>query len=151
MLREATALVQRAEIALDPHRPTIFIGFRRNGCGSIFLEPERVYHFNSRNQFRRGYVCGRLLKAERGRLAAMVRQRTESEVQLLRKDLTERETAEFLRDVIADIEQIAHRLAHGNFRIVGQVPDDGSVLPRITAWLDDLQAGTTIAASPHAR
>src|ERR1700704_5517811 len=91
LLREATALVERVELIpnvaiSDGH---IVAGFRRNGALSVFFGEDPVYQFNAAGELRRAYTNGKLLKADRGRLAALQRVRTQNEVQLVRHELDE--------------------------------------------------------------
>src|SRR3954451_8705906 len=98
LLREATALVERIELipngAADNRH--IIAGFRRDGALSIFFGEDPVYQFNAAGELRRAYHDGKLLKATRGRLAALKRARTEHEIQLVRHELSGAEQAEFL-------------------------------------------------------
>ena len=60
LLREATALVERIELAPadaadDEH---IVAGFRRDGALSIYFGADPVYHFNSAGELRRAYCDG---------------------------------------------------------------------------------------------
>src|SRR5881396_2480403 len=96
LLAEATALVQRAELEIPGPTEHVIIGFHSNGCGSVYFGPDEVYHFNTAGELRRAYRDGALYKAERGRLIRLTRQRASAEVQLMRHDLDETETADFL-------------------------------------------------------
>src|SRR3954462_9073696 len=97
LLREATALVERIE--LIPNGSTsdghIVAGFRLNGALSLFFGEEPVFQFNACGELRRAYSDGKLLKADRGRLAALGRVRTQNEVQLVRHELNEAEIVQF--------------------------------------------------------
>src|SRR5215216_4505512 len=83
LLREATALVERIEllprttdrsmVASDLVGEHIIAGFRRDGALSIFFGEDPVYQFNAAGALRRAYCDGKLLKAARGRLAALQR------------------------------------------------------------------------------
>src|SRR3954468_24098136 len=88
LLREATALVERAELNVAGLEESIVIGFRRDGAASFYFGADPVYQFNAVGQLRRGFVAGRLIKAERGRLVALSRERTENEVALVRHELS---------------------------------------------------------------
>ena len=70
LLAEATALVERISLRIDPQQEPVVIGFRRDGSASFYCAAEEVYHFNSAGQMRRAYVDGQLFKATAGRLAS---------------------------------------------------------------------------------
>jgi hypothetical protein len=98
LLREATALVERIELAPSrgPLGEHVVIGFRSNGAMSIYFGGDTAYHFNSSKELRRAFSNGLLLKSERGRLVALERVRMDDQVQLLRRQLLEDEQAKFL-------------------------------------------------------
>src|SRR5689334_1384312 len=62
LLREATALVERAEIRLPGCEAAIVVGFRRDGAPSFFFGDDFVVQFNPHHELRRGYWNGRLVK-----------------------------------------------------------------------------------------
>ena len=63
LLREATALVERAEIRLGDFDEAVIVGFRSGGAASFYFGADPVFQFNADNQLRRGFVGGRLVKA----------------------------------------------------------------------------------------
>ena len=149
LLREATALVQRVAFQADDSTAVV-VGFRRDGSGSIYVGDNLAYHFNSENAFRRAYVDGELLKAEGGELIALRRERTESEVQLLRRSLAPAETGKHLERLTQCIRWL-RRLCHSSdLRILGQVPEQTNVLQRVREWLNTLDGQLRIASRPHA-
>src|SRR5690606_4241518 len=87
LLKEATALVERVELAIDGMPEHVVVGFRADGCASFYFGPEPVWHFNTSQELRRAYVGGLLYKAEQGRLVSLQRNRTSGQVQLLRHEL----------------------------------------------------------------
>lgn len=150
LLREATALVERIEIA--PHEknlPHIVAGFRRDGGCSLFFGEDPVYQFNAAGQLRRAFSNGRLLKAVAGKLAALNRVRTESEVLLVRHDLSNEETSTFLQSMQVRLAQLTSLLNHGVFDVVGQVPVNADILSRFKSWLAESNHDT-IADRPNA-
>ena len=149
LLREATALVERAELQLAGESETFVIGFRRDGAGSIFFGSEPVYQFNAAGELRRGYWRGMLIKAERGELVSLLRQRTTEQVQLVRHQLTAIETAEYLHELQARLAKLVNALRMDDFCLIGQVPDIADVLSRILAWLLNLPHPPRIAARPN--
>src|SRR5262245_23002530 len=108
LLREATALVKRIELAppggsANDH---IVIGFRDSGAASVFFGAEPAYHFNSAGELRRAYVDGKLLKAERGRLVELNRVRQQAAVELQRRDLSAEEQSGFLSAMIERLDSL---------------------------------------------
>lgn len=152
LLREATALVERAELRLAGFDEPVVIGFRRDGCASVYLGADPAWHFNARNELRRAFVDGRLLKAQRRRLVALDRRRAAGEVQLLRRELNDAQTAALLARLRQSLDAAAASLAESEtHHLVGQVPDEVDVVKRIRRWLTALPAVVPIAASAHAR
>ena len=74
LMREATALVQRAEFSAGG-KP-VFVGFRTNGAASVFFDSDPVYQFNSNGELRRAFVAGDALQS-RGRQAHFVAPRAQ--------------------------------------------------------------------------
>jgi hypothetical protein len=158
LLREATALVERIELVpnFDPPIATsalggehIVAGFRRHGALSIFFGEDPVYQFNAAGELRRAYCDGKLLKATRGRLAAMQRVRTQHEIQLVRHDLSREDEAAFLTQMEDRLRHFSRSIDANIFDVVGHVPPDVDVLSRLKKWLathDKWQ----IAAQPNA-
>src|SRR6476469_7681087 len=109
LLRDATALVERIELirhgALSHGH--IIAGFRRNGAFSIFFGEDPVYQFNAAGELRRAYCDGKLLKANRGRLVALQRVRTQYEVQLIRHKLDETDSNQFLAQMANHLQAFA--------------------------------------------
>ena len=149
ILREAVALVERIELRLPGYEQPVVIGFRGDGAASIFVGADPVFQFNSRGQLRRGYLNGRLIKAEDGRLISLERQRSEAQVQLLRHDFTDVETAEFLELAKHHLDTLDHQLRTGVYEITGQVPTDVDVIGRVAAWLGSLGDRIEIASRPN--
>ena len=149
LLREATALVERAELQIPGESEPVTAGFRRDGSLSVFFGGDPVYQFNAAGELRRAFADGLLYKAERGRLVALRRERSEREVALVRRELSDDETATFL---IASRKRLNHILAAlqtHNFRLMGQVPTDGDVPARVSEWLAALPAELSVARSPR--
>lgn len=159
LLREATALVDRVELVAafePPHGNTpsvtrVVVGFRRDGSASVFWDGDPVYQFNRRNELRRGFWQGRMLKAEQGRLVALSRHRTPAAVQLLREPLSASEQQTFLTTLADHLCQLQHAIQQGQLSIAGQVPADTDVLGRVRDWLVALPLPPTIASHAAVR
>ena len=149
LMAEATALVQRAELALPGWTEHITVGFRRDGSTSFYFGPEEVYQFNSRQQLRRAFRDGLLLKAVDGVLAQLRRERTPTAVHLVRRDLTAGETLETQARVREVLSQFLEGCRQQQARLIAQVPPEADVVQRILAIGDELLK-VEIAAMPNA-
>jgi hypothetical protein len=152
LLREATALVERVEIASagKDAKPHIVAGFRADGSFSVYFGDDPVYQFNATGKLRRAFCNGHLVKAVAGRLAALERIRRVRETELRRHDLSPAEETEFLRRLADAMAQFESQLASGGFRLVGEVPPDADVIKRIRQWLK-ARRDWPIAESPRLR
>ena len=149
LLREATALVERIELTIAGFEEPIVCGFRRDGSASFYFGPDPVYQFNTAKQLRRAYVNGQLLKAERGSLIALSRERSQHEVALIRRKLTAAETATLLSQSSTFLNRLYQALQAGQAAIKGQVPPGADITSRVLAWLRDRPPITPIAAAPN--
>lgn len=149
LLREATALVERAELKLRDYPEPIVIGFRRDGSGSVYVGTDPAWQFNTRGELRRAYVSGRLIKAEEGRLVALTRERSEEAVNLVRHRLGEAETAELLANCREWLQRLEVAIAASEYELEGQVPADGEIVPRIQQWLMTFAVEIQVARRPN--
>ncbi|HEY2840201.1 MAG TPA: hypothetical protein VGJ26_13685 [Pirellulales bacterium] len=151
LLAEATALVERIEIALavSDAEQRIVIGFRRDGAASLYFGEEPAWHFNTAGELRRAYAHGRLYKAERGGLIALDRRRTEKETQLVRHELNTEENAALTGELRQCASELAAIIDAGRYQIIGQVPSDADMLTRVRPLLAALAKEVTIAAGPR--
>ena len=150
LLREATALVERAQWQVEGFPDMVTAGFRINGAASFFFSEDPVYQFNEAGEFRRGYWEGTLMKATAGNLARLTRVRVPGEVQLQRYDLSQSETAVYVQQLDDYLQRLHERLASGEFVLLGAHPTDASVTERVLAWLKARPQPTPIAGRPNA-
>jgi hypothetical protein len=132
LLREATALVERVEIVVGSCH--VLAGFRADGALSIFFGEDPVYHFNAAGELRRAFCDGKLIKAVRGKLVALERKRTETEVQLMRHDLSAAEQASFLERMAIHLREFEDSLDAGTFTVVGREPPASDITDRVKTW-----------------
>lgn len=151
LLREATALVERAEFTFPDEAEPVVAGFRRDGSFSVYFGGDPVVQFNSARQLRRGFFAGRLLKADKGKLVWLTRERTATESILHARELTPDESANLLTHAAELIDRLCSHLRVGAFTLVGQVPADGDIVARILAWRTELPVPLQIASAPNAR
>jgi hypothetical protein len=151
LLREATALVERAELKVAGFEEPIVVGFRRDGSASFYFGADPVYQFNSALELRRAYIGGVLYKAERGRLVSLTRERGEAAVLLNRTDIGENDTAAIVGHLRDQLSTLAGALSKSQLSILGQVPADADVVKRILDWLAELPERVSIARAPNVR
>ena len=147
LLREAIALVERAEFSISGME-TVVVGFRRDGSPSLFFGVDPVYQFTAANELRRAYRHGFLIKAERGKLVRLERNRTVSAVELLRHEMLKEEESRFLAELVNNVNSLRDEVCRGNYHLAGQVPDDRDVMSRIASWLRTLPLPPAVAFSP---
>lgn len=149
LLGEATALVERAELRLADEPQPLFAGFRANGAASFYFGSEPVYQFNSRGQLRRAFVDGVPLKAEQGRLVVLRRVLSPDATNLERHVLDAEESAAWMDSMKTRLGQLLQILQAERYTVVGQVPENGSVVQRVITSLPFLLQ-TEVANSPRA-
>jgi hypothetical protein len=149
LLREATALVERAELQVPGYDEPIVVGFRRDGSASFFFGADPVYQFNTAGELRRAFVAGLLYKAEHGRLVALRRERSARETALVRHELTPAETAALLAALSRHLTQLRSALRDHAHQVLREVPPAAALPPRILAWLQQLPDPPPIASTPH--
>lgn len=149
LLAEATALVQRCELRVRGCDELVFVGFRGDGCGSVYFGPDEAYHFNTAGELRRAHRDGLLFKADRGRLVSLRRERTEGQVALLRHDLDDGETAALLESMRLRLGALNAALVAGEFHLERSVGDAAALLDRIHRWLPTVLSAA-VAQRPNA-
>jgi hypothetical protein len=150
LLRDARGLSPRVqlEVELSAGPAELFAGFRGESL-SLYFGQDLVFHFNDRGELRRAFVAQELIKAERGRLIAMRRERTEAEVSLVSRPLEAGAERSLLVDLERRLRELADAFAGDKYRVVGEVPADGSAVGRLQAWLAARGGPIELAASPR--
>lgn len=150
LLRDATAYVRRIELRTPTVRE-VFVGFRSGGGASVYFDQDPVYHFTSTAALRRAYRAGHLIKADRGRLITMHRERPGGEMQLVGHLMSDQESQQLLVEITRALAELADQIDRAEVTIVGQVPEEADLLGEVKDWLAQLRTGPpTIAPSPHA-
>ena len=150
ILREATALIERVELQLPAYAEPVTVGFRRDGSISFFIGADPVFQFNSACELRRAYLDGRLIKAERGQLVSLQRQRTTTQVELRSTLLDAAASADLIAMATQHLRQLADHLRQKTYQVNGQVPPSVDVVARVRQWLEDLTWPIAVARRPHA-
>ncbi len=131
LMREAVALTERVELFVPGFEELITIGFRSNGAMSIFVGQDPVYQFDPSGRLRRAFVGGFLFRSQHSALARLERVRNESEVQLLRYDLSPSECAAFQQVMKDTLHRILSQLQEKTVRVERGVPERTNLLPVI--------------------
>ena len=151
LIRTATALVQRVELAIDGFPDLLVIGFRRDGAASLFVGEDPVYQFNARGELRRAFQAGKPIKAESGRLVELTRQRADNRVDMLRQELTDLQQDQFLSQLRQTLDKLQRALQQNQYRVTGQVPADQDVVRQASQWIEGLADTIPIAEVANAR
>ena len=149
LLRDATALVERLSLQTPDWPDHVVVGFRSNGSASIFFGEDPVYQFNNKHELRRSYWRGQRIKSESGKLFALVPEPDVSRLRFVGRDFDEGQTHGYLAELTGRLEQLRTALANGNVQVVGQMPPDHDLLPRVITWIEALPATPAIAHSPR--
>jgi hypothetical protein len=146
LLREATALVQRIELAPGDNAATghIVIGFRQNGAVSFYFGADPVYQFNVAGALRRAFCDGQLIKASQGRLISLKRERSPGATRLSSRELSDEEHRVLIARMRDQLRQLATELGAGRYRVVGQVPAGADLVGNIRTWLAEHDGGAIV-------
>lgn len=155
ILREATALVNRLELAV-PGRSEgdhIVFGFRKCGSLAVYFGAEPVYQFNAKHALRRAYDQGCLLKAVDYLLVSMRRERQGGSLQLLSTSWNAEKTMEFVAQVRQDMSQLAEAIAAGEFQVHGFVAAEQQttaelLITQFCHWCNDHLPNLQVARLP---
>ncbi len=132
---EATALVERSEIACAAFRDPVVLGFRRDGSFSLFLGQDPVYQFDVAARLRRAFRDGLLYRSQHSGLAQLRRIRTATETILQREDLTAEQLDEFRNAMVATVGRLLQALESSAYQVCRSVPDSCFVVPRVIPYL----------------
>ncbi len=142
LLREAVALVRRAEYVFPDRTEPVVAGFKRDGSLSIYFGPDPVYQFNPAGQLRRAFVGGFLFRTQGTTLARLQRTRTETETVLLRHDLVDVELRAFLDRMQCELRELHARLSEGAVPFVA-APAPVDPRPELLAAIESLLSQAT--------
>ena len=138
LLREATALAERAEWRVPGEPETVVAGFQRTGSFSVYFGSDPVYQFDSEQRLRRAFVGGRLYRSQGTTLAELQRVRGPDATELRRTDLSTAKLVEFLAAAAARLDTLRRALAGDAVEVIGQVPPDTDLRERVREYLTRL-------------
>lgn len=150
LLRDARGLSPRVELVVGQGSEafTLFAGFRGESL-SLYFGQDRVYHFNDCGELRRAYLDELLFKAEQGRLVAMSRERSASEVLLVSRELSAAEARAVVEELNGRLHALGEALAPETYELVGEEPSGSDAIGRLLGWLRARGDGIRIATSPR--
>lgn len=135
LMREAVALVERAELRVPGFDELITVGFRSNSALSLFIGQDPVYQFDPAGRLRRAFVDGFLFRSQHETLARLERVRTDTATQLHRYDLNAEELIHFRQAMTGTLQEINLQLRKHAITVNRAVPEHCEFLPRIQAAL----------------
>ena len=155
ILREATALVNRVELAVSGRSEgdNIVFGFRKCGSLAVYFGAEPVYQFNANHALRRAYDQGYLLKAVDYLLVCMRRERQDGALQLRSTSWDAEKTREFVGQVRQDMSQLMEAIAAGEVQVNGfvaaeQLTTSEILIKQFCNWCNDHLPHLQVARSP---
>ncbi len=150
LMREATALRERAEFRV-PHEPeTVIAGYRNSGSLSVYFGPDPCFHFDAAGGLRRAFVGGDLLRTQGQTLARLRRLRTGGTVELRRHDLSADELETFLRNARTRLTALLNGLQSADIKCLQEIPQDAHLAERLVSDLSQIVAGPLSLAPPIA-
>lgn len=145
LIKEAVALLPRAEFQLPDAADLLTAGFRADDAISLFFGQDPVYQFDKTGALRRAYVGGFLYRSQGTTLARLERIRSETQTTLQRQDLTDQELDQFQQTMTQRLQTLLTSLNAGHVQVLRSVPESVDwpqrlilALNRIfttTAWL----------------
>lgn len=136
LMREAVALVRRAEFTFPDRSDPVFAGFKRTGGLSIYFGPDPVYQFDDEGRLRRAYVDGLLYRTQGETLARLRRERTERETTLVRTDLTIAELESFLESMRNRLSWLREAIAAKRSLHHEQIPPESDLEPELISAIE---------------
>jgi len=142
LIRDATALVERAELVCDGAATVITVGFFRDGRCTVYFDQDPFYQFDSGGRVRRAYENGFLYRSQSSTLARMDRRRPTNadgeteKVILQRSDLTEAELIAFRERMLVLIRNLGDSIRLNQYSVQRAVTSDGNIPPQTLALLE---------------
>lgn len=155
LIRDATAMVERAELECEGLEGLITIGFFRDGRCSVYFDQDPFYQFDSHGRLRRAWEAGFLYRSQLSTLARIDRQRSTdpagepTNVTLHRIDLPPAELEEFRQRMRIRVTALQQCVVADSFTVRRAVTVDGGLPHRTLPLLTQvLTHSTDFIASP---
>lgn len=142
LMREATALRQRAEFRISGESPSVIAGYRNDGSLSVYFGPDPCFHFDADGRLRRAFVGGDLFRTQGDTLARLRRVHTREAVELHRDDLAPDEREELLQQARQQLRAFSDTLRSQAAECLQEIPADAQI---VDVLVDDL---SRIVAQP---
>ncbi len=140
LMREAVALVRRAELAYPGRsdQDPIVAGFRKDGRLAVYFGADPVFQFDDRQRLRRAYAAGFLYRTQGETLARLFRHRTPLETQLLRHDLAPAELTAFKQTAKNHLTELLQALVLNEVQVLAQIPAEADILGELQTALREI-------------
>ena len=155
LIREATAFVERAEIACEGWSKVITVGFFRDGRCAVYFDQDPFYQFDAGGLLRRAFEDGFLYRSQGSGLAQLDRRRTTDvshagvPVILHRTDLSISQLQDFRERMIVHVLRLRNAIANEQCCVRRAVVPDGDILDRALALFNAvLSHGREFVAPP---
>ena len=159
LIRDATALVERAEIRCEQWSKVITIGFFRDGRCTVYFDQDPFYQFDAGGLLRRAFEDGLLYRSQGATLARLQRRRTadraasKAPVVLDKADLSVSQLQSFRKRMIRRVDRLCSAIAGQQYRILRAVTPNGDIpartLPLLTAVLGHGDEFIALRAGPR--
>ncbi|WP_437185748.1 hypothetical protein SH668x_002864 [Planctomicrobium sp. SH668] len=127
LFAEISSYQSRWEFQLPMQSRCLVAGIRDDGRIALFLNDDPVFYFNGDNQLLRAFAGGALYRTQGNTLARMIRNRTETVTELLRRDLDAPELNSFMQSVSAEIQSVQDQLNSGASELLrSSLPEQSS-------------------------
>lgn len=143
LMREATAMVARAEIRCDSMPELITMGFFSDDRFSIYFAQDRFYQFDADAKLRRAYCDGFLFRSQSWTLARLHRTRDGGKTVLQRTDLTPAALNDFRTTMNGYLQAVGRDLESDHYRLLREISEDSSVTARAIKRLTAIRNLTT--------
>ena len=132
LIRDATALVERAELMCDGHPERITIGFFRDGRMAVYFDQDPFYQFDTEGRLRRAFEDGFLYRSQGLTLARLKRRRTSDEPPaettiLERLDLDQQLLRSFQARMSDRLTWLHHAIQRNQIRVTRAVSCSGGI------------------------
>jgi len=141
LLRDASALTERTEWKITGEAETVVVGFRRTGDFSAYFGSDPVYQFDAEGRLRRAFVGGLLYRSQGSTLAELKKVRSADTTELRRIDLAPLALSQFLSEARHRLEAFYEALDQDRITVIGQIPADAELRPRVCHYLIKLLEG----------
>ncbi|HVJ86326.1 MAG TPA: hypothetical protein VM452_11825 [Caulifigura sp.] len=139
LFAELAALSPRIELRTLGSGQTVCAGRREStGSWSIYLSPDRVYHFDSAGGLRRAYIDGSLYRSEGTTLSQLHRERSETETVLRRQDLGPEELSRFLGEMHDHLTRFRLLIASNQLEVLRSSPPESPVISQLDQALEQV-------------